>query len=138
MACDVVHPAEVIPDADELYRRVPKDWLSLARRLHPGVFRFEDGTISVDWSNYSTALETRERATNPATTGIVGFVAGNVRSIADLEVQHTPRPDNRAHSDIIDTGVLPFGKTERERELEIRTRLHDQCNGWVIEPPPDA
>ena len=56
--------------------------------------------MSVDWEKYSTAIEARDRARNPAVNAVVSFVAGEVRQIPQ-QVEHDPLPHNEAHSDII-------------------------------------
>ena len=71
---------ELIPNPDRVFMRVPVQWLrSPAHQLHEGVFRETEGAMSVDWENYSTSKETRDRARNPRQNGVIALVAGDVR-----------------------------------------------------------
>src|ERR1700678_2846990 len=70
--------------------------------LQPGVFRAREGGMSVDWSKYSSAEDTRQRASRyPERNAVIKMGVGDIRSIPTLEVRHSPKPDNRAHADTI-------------------------------------
>jgi hypothetical protein len=84
-------------------------------RLRPGVFRDHGGGMSTDWSKYSTALETQNRAKKPADNGVVCLVAGKVRDIKGLSVVHTPHNTTPPHPRHVDV----FG----EKDEEVRMRL---------------
>ena len=115
MADEVVWPIELIPDADSVFMRAHKDYFRSGDLL-PGVFREQDGSMSVDWNKYSSAHETRERGKNPMANAVLRLSVGNVRSVNSLDVEHTPEPDNRAHSEI----NLP---SNREDLTEVRLKL---------------
>ena len=80
--------------------------------------------MSVDWREYSTALETRNRGKIPADNAVISLPAGGIRQIEGLVVEHDPvqensfdknghplRP-NRAHSQVI-------GEKTTERRLKL-------------------
>ena len=98
---------EEIPDTARLYYRVHKDiYMATMRaagipqgKLPSGVFRFQGGDLSVDWSKYAKPEETRNRARVPEDNGIVDFIASPIR-VDGHKVEHTPKPDNRAHSSV--------------------------------------
>ena len=120
--------AEPIPDNDHLYLRVHVNGLDAERQLHPGIFRDRNG-MSTDWSRYSTPEEARARSGKPELNGLVALVAGIVRSVEGLSVQHTPLPANRAHTDVHGIG------TSDPRKTELRERLFDRAAlVWLIEP----
>jgi len=138
-------PREVIPDSDRLFLRVHIRLLQPSQELHPGIFREHDGSMSVDWERYSTAEESRGRAGEPSANGVVTLVAGEVRSISGLAVEHSPDEErsNRAHSDVlgISTPVAPaspidpvVAMSEGTRKTMVRAKLLDLCNGWIINP----
>jgi hypothetical protein len=94
---------EDIPDGDRLFLRVhANDVRASGGKLHPGVFREQRGSMSVDWEKYSTAEESRNRARHPERVGILALIAGYVRSIEGLTVLHEPDEErrNRAHSGV--------------------------------------
>lgn len=96
-------PEESIPDADPLFMRVHKQW----RRgdgVSPGAFKDHNSGMSTDWSKYSTAEETRARATKPEVLySVVQMNVGDVRKVPNQVVRHTPdvARNNRAHTDVI-------------------------------------
>ena len=123
-------PAEEIPDPDKLYMRVHRNNV-VNRELTPVALRDHappDGGragMSTDWSRYSSPEETRLRTDrNPDNYGVVEMIVGVARSIPGVAVEHTPRPENRAHTDV-------FGD---KKDQEIRVRLTRACE-WVIAPP---
>jgi hypothetical protein len=123
---------EYIPDPDSLFMRVPVGWLPNGQ-LHPGIFREDEGAVSVDWSRYSNAEETRGRARRPNDNGVVTVIAGEVRSIQGLSVEHEPIRSNRSHSGIhglARAGVLPAEESKTMR----RSMLFELVNGWEIDP----
>lgn len=99
---------EYIPDKDLLYHRIHKAfWLDQinshknknGKEFPPGLFRYrgDDDNLSVDWRKYSTPKDTKNRAPDPSTNGVVEFDAGSVRKDS-LTVKHDPIDDNQAHS----------------------------------------
>ena len=123
---------ESIPDPDRLFMRVPLQWLP-SGQLHPNVFREIEGAISADWERYSIPRETRLRARNPSQSGIIELIAGEVRSIESLEVEHEPLLSNRAHSGIhglSKAGSLPGEESKTKRRL----LLFNLLRGWSIHP----
>lgn len=117
--------AEEIPDEDLLFYRIHSAQLRKGK-LHPGVFRERHGGMSVDWSKYSSAQQTRARATSdPADNGVVSFLAGIPRE-AGLDVTHTPSPENRAHTDV--SGIPPSDP----KKTEVRYRIFRAAT-WEIE-----
>ena len=116
MADDVNWQVEQIPDEDSVYMRADKDILSNGA-LQPGVFREHNGGMSVDWDKYSSPHETRGRAKNPSLNAIIEMKVDEIRSIQKLDVAHKPKPENRAHSDVIG---LP---TDSEDLTETRALL---------------
>ena len=82
----------------------------------PRAYDEHGGGMSTNWNKYATAEQTRQQVANvlhpktgqpknPADFAVLGFNAGRVREIPDVGVQHTPLPDNRAHTDV--TGTSP-------------------------------
>jgi hypothetical protein len=124
-------PVEEIPDPDRLFLRVHAGQLRHGK-LHPGIFKVHEDSLSVDWERYSTAEETRLRALkDQRQTGVVALIAGIVRSIENLQVLHDPLPSNRAHSGVF--GIEDPAKPERK--VRIRSILFDHFKQWEIEPP---
>jgi hypothetical protein len=112
-------PKEEIPDIDRLFMRVHRNFVSQGK-LAPGVFRDHGMGMSTDWERYSTAAETLQRAAEPSKNGVIQLVAGSLRAIEGLTVEHTPIIINRAHTDV-------FG----EKTTEVRLRLKREAQ-WVI------
>jgi len=130
----VLEWVEQIPDPDRLFMRVPVGWLP-AGILHPGVFREIEGAISVDWEKYTTAQQTRDRARNPSKTGVVALVAGEVRAVDGLSVQHEPIRPNRSHSGIhglSSSQALPPEESKTRRRSELFALIGEE--GWEISP----
>ena len=126
MASDVVGgvanlwPVEEIPDRDDLYLRVHRQWLE-AGDLAPGCFQDhpkKGGSMSTDWSRYATPEQTRNRAmrSGPENNAVLALGVGAVRAIPNQIVRHVPVcgdqevPDNRAHTDV-------FGPKNAETRL---------------------
>jgi hypothetical protein len=96
----VSFPVEEIPDADSVFMRAHLIHFSNGE-LRPGVFRAQDGGMSVDWDKYSTPEATRQRARkNPENNAVIRMGVGGIRRIESLDVKHSPEPDNQAHSDV--------------------------------------
>lgn len=68
--------------------------------LGAGAFTAHEGGMSADWNKYSTPQQTLLRARKPEQNAIIEMGVGHIRTIANLEVLHTPEPDNRAHCDV--------------------------------------
>jgi len=76
--------------------------------------------MSTDWSKYSTPEATLGRARKPEDNGVVEMLVGSVRAISTLVVEHTPLPENRAHTEV-------FGN----KDVEVRVLLQRACR-WTI------
>jgi len=113
---------EFIPDADRLFMRVHRCFVPHGQ-LNVGVFRDQGEGMSTDWKEYSSPEQTRLRANKPCENGVLSLVTGNVREIRGLLVEHTPQPDDRAHTDV-------FGK----KEPEVRVKL-SRIYKWEIPVP---
>ena len=119
VADELGFPTETIPDADALFMR--------AHRMHfcgdvlkPGVFRNQQGSMSVNWNKYASAQATKQQATkNPDMNAVISLIAGGIRKIDKLDVQHTPDPDNRAHSEV----VLPINEQDLTEVRVLLLRL---------------
>jgi hypothetical protein len=133
---------EEIPNDHRLFLRVHVNEVkSTGGNLHPGVFREQEGSMSVDWEKYSTAEQSRNRAKNPQKVGIVALIAGVVRSIENLKVLHEPAEDqdrkNRAHSAVY--GITDASAVNPAvRKTMIRSKLFEYFNQWLLAPPPDT
>ena len=114
---------EVIPDSSSVLLRLHQNLIPDGE-VRPNVFRDQGGGMSVDWREYSTALETRNRGKIPADNAVISLPAGGIRQIEGLVVEHDPvqensfdkngnplRP-NRAHSQVI-------GEKTTERRLKL-------------------
>jgi hypothetical protein len=133
-------PIEEISDEDLLYCRVhiahidskksDKKEKIMPRAFDPTPYESPDG-LSTNWSNYSTALETKMDHKCPEKIGVVSFKVILVREIP-LNVEHDPiwKPSenkyNQAHTLIKD---IPPRKVN---DLRITMKLRDICE-WVIE-----
>lgn len=117
---------EIIPNQDDLFMRVHKNSLIPYDKLHPGVFRDHNGGMSTNWSRYADANTTKEQARlygrDPNNYGVIEMNVGNIRGIENQEVIHNPRPENRAHTNVVGE------KTERARTIFYRISL------WAIHP----
>jgi hypothetical protein len=124
-------PIEEIPDSDKLYMRVHVNSLIGPEKkdMHPGIFREREGSVSVDWEQYSTPEESRLRAPKPLSNGIIALKTGEVRSIEDLQVKHDPdlSRNNRSHSGI-------YGVDDEIRKVQNRLKLFNLVKGWEISP----
>ena len=56
--------------------------------------------MSVDWSRYSSAEQTQQRARKPSDNAVVQLNVGTIRAIQSLAVSHSPIQENRSHSDV--------------------------------------
>jgi hypothetical protein len=114
---ELAFPVEEIPDADAVFMRAHRMHFSGAD-LKPGVFRAQQGSMSVNWNKYASAEDTRQQARkNPEQNAVISLLVGGIRKIRDLDVKHMPDYSNRAHSEII----LP---TDDEDLTEARVMLH--------------
>jgi hypothetical protein len=133
-------PVDPIPDDASLFYRVPVAWRPDLKPA-PGVFRENKGSMSTDWEKYSTAEATRARQGRPERFAVLRLVAGGIRDVRGMRVEHSPIqnregiPDNRAHTDVMgleSEGTIPeLGRKER-----IRTELFERFHDWEI--PPNA
>ena len=74
--------------------------------------------LSVDWSEHSSAEESRSRSKEPHNNGIVSLCVEKVRAIP-LKVLHRPIENNFSHSEISE--IPPRKPTD----LGIRVKLRD-------------
>lgn len=126
---DAPWPAEEIPDDDDLYVFIHKQWIRRDGRISPGFFQNrpdeQTGAMSVDWSKYSTPDETRRRARQPHLNGVGKLGVGTIRAIPMQAVHHTPirdHPtlvDNRAHADVTGPKV--------DTDLDIQDQFARVC-----------
>lgn len=126
---------EHVPDRDLLFMRVHRNNIVDGKPI-PGVFKNrgegEQEGMSTDWSNHSTAEQTKLRATNPAWKGgVIQMVVGDVRKIPRQTVKHAPLPDNRAHTNV------KGPKTESVEGTQIRY-LFMKFWKWAIEDTGDG
>jgi len=134
-------PIEHIPDADSVFYRVPVGFLRADRKPHPGVFRENKGSMSVDWEKYSTAAECRERPGKPERFAVLKLPAQGIRAISNLRLDHDPayfpnaKPPliNRAHAGVIGVACQPF-VIEVGYEERVRLELFDLAKDWEIAP----
>jgi hypothetical protein len=111
----IAFPVEDIPDSDSVFMRAHKNLMPNGVVVG-SVFRSQDDSMSVDWERYSTPEATRLRARGyPEDNAVLKLGVGGIRKISDLQVAHSPLPDNRAHTDVF----LPRG----EDLTEVRYRL---------------
>lgn len=107
-----VWPVEDILNSQVLFLRVAKNNMAGGKPLH-GAFKRQvgpngDKALSVDWSRYSTAAETRMRASKPQETAVVSLSVAGVRAESFVVVHDPIRKaltfngrivkKNRAHS----------------------------------------
>jgi hypothetical protein len=134
---DALWPIEDIPNSSALFLRVAQGGCP-DLVLHPGVFKENKGSMSVDWVRYSSAHQTRARQGRPERFGIVELDAGIIRTLLDVVPQltvthepvqnHSTLMDNRAHSAVYGIEVDP------KTTLKIRTALYKRFSKWLIRP----
>ena len=95
---------EHVPDGDLLFMRVHRNNIVDAKPV-VGVFinrgEGEQEGMSTDWSEHSTAEQTKLRARNPAWRGgVIQMVVADVRKLPRQKVEHAPLLDNRAHTNV--------------------------------------
>jgi hypothetical protein len=122
---------EDIPDPHLLYMRVHRNNVNkfgepntVALKDHAPPDGSKQPSLSVDWCRYSSPEETQGRTGQPEKYGVVRMVAGVVREIQGLTVEHDPLAENRAHSEI-------YGN---KKDQEVRVLLTRACD-WVIAVP---
>lgn len=110
MADELKWPIEEIPDADSVFMRAHRNNFRDGELL-PGVFRVHNTGMSVNWDKYASAEETKQQASkNPEHNAVISMPVMSIRGIDDLRVEHTPKPSNQAHSDVL--GLLGEHRTE--------------------------
>lgn len=115
---------EEIPDEAILFFRICRSPWFDDGELNTAAFRntLPSNGMSTDWNKYSTALETRRRSQRhpPEEYAVVQLPVGRVRAIPDQTVQHSPKDDNRAHTDV-------FGDKKLNPEIRVKYgRLVDE------------
>ena len=91
---------ENIPNEQDVFYRIHRNWLNEDGSIRPGVFRNQGTGMSVDWEKHSTAWDSRNRARTPSENGIVRGNVGDLRLETNQDVLHTPSPKNRSHSEV--------------------------------------
>jgi hypothetical protein len=121
-----------IPDEHLVYMRVHKQNIDFKesnpnRMIRPVAFDPKGGEgLSVDWSKYSTAEATLQRAKTPESNGIISMPISGIRSNPfPLNVLHKPEETNYSHSEIF--GIPP----RKPSDLGIRIKLMD-LSKWEI------
>lgn len=92
---------EPIPNDDHLFMGIHKNLLAPDGDVPPNAFRDHGGGMSTDWSHYSTPAQTRDRRPKPMENLVVQLEVGRVRGIPGQSVEHSPLPENRAHTDVL-------------------------------------
>jgi hypothetical protein len=115
-------PIETIPDNDKLFMRIHENWILQTGEPMPGAFRNQGSGMSTDWNKYSTPEEALKRARVPSKNGIIQMQVSDVRKIPGQNIQHSPLPDNRAHTDVL-------GEKDRDPEVRIKFR---RIYTWAI------
>jgi hypothetical protein len=95
-------------------------WRNLGDDGTPNVGAFRDhcGGMSTDWNKYSSAQETLNRARVPGHNAIIEMNVEDVRSIPHQSVQHSPCPENRAHTNVIG---------DKRGDPEVRIKFQRNC-----------
>jgi len=107
------HQVETIPEEDKLFYHISVN-------IFNADFNFDDiplhafnpqgdGKLSLNWEKYcktpqdclSQKTERFPNGRTASTHGVGHFVASEIREIESLDVIHSPLPENRAHSSII-------------------------------------
>jgi hypothetical protein len=81
----------------------------------PGAFRDHGHGMSTNWQKYcETPEEARSKAKDPVANGVVTLIAGDVRQISPLTVEHSPdrERNDRSHTDVVG-----------EKDQEVRLKL---------------
>ncbi len=109
---------EVIPSGDSVFMRAHRMHFSDGA-LQPGVFREQQGGMSVNWDRYASAEQTRQQAKkDPNANAVLQMSVLGIRGIGSLRVEHDPLPSNRAHTEVF--GLPP---KDSENLVEVRVRL---------------
>jgi hypothetical protein len=115
------YPVETIPPDGTVYRRV---WYGFVHDGQIQVNAFKDAKpltpherpgMSVFWEKYA-APEDAVADFDPGRDWVVALVAGKIRMIDRLAVEHTPTARSQAHSDV-------YG----EKTTEVRVMLRRQA-----------
>lgn len=119
---------EEIPEDDDLYTRVHQTWKGNDGSVSVKGFQFRDGERSADWEKYADPEETRAgHPENPAEEyGVASVAAADVYSEDSLDLEHAPRPDNRAHSNILREARDPEARVKLRRMSEIIIDVPEQ------------
>jgi hypothetical protein len=129
---------ETIPDEDILFYRVHKtkiDQEESDEKKKIMLIAFDPQPkgcteMSTDWSKYSSAFDTQNKAKIPTDNGVLSFIVSRVRNAPfPLEVRHDPVLNehfkNKSHALI--SSVPP-----RKNDIGIRLKLRDICNWEII------
>ena len=80
---------------------VHKTWVKPDGDVSPAAFKNHGNGMSTDWSRYSTPEQTRDRRRKPRENLVVQMEVERVREIPGQSVEHSPLPENRAHTDVL-------------------------------------
>lgn len=118
----MAYPREEIPDGDDLYMRIHYKTIREGKPF-AGVFKNHGRGMSTNWSKYSDANATRIQGTqNSGAYGVLSMRVGDVRTIPEQVVVHSPEPSNRAHTDV-----------EGKKDVENRLKYYN-IHSMVIQP----
>ena len=126
---------EDIPSSDLLFLRIKHCHVDRGEPL-PAAFRNhgsgDDLGMSTDWERYSTAEETRNRATEPTLYGVISMRVGDARDVPGQTVVHSPIwPENRAHTNVVGPKSRKEARDVGLSSVEIRLRFA-QISEWRI------
>lgn len=97
---------------------VHKTWIGPNGDVPPSAFQNRGDGMSTDWSRYSTPEQTRDRRRQPSENLVVRMNVGRVRQVPGQQVEHSPLPKNRAHTNV--TGDKdPESRVKLRRIAEI-------------------
>ena len=82
-------PKDEILNSSSVLQRVHKSLIPDGE-VRPNVFRDQGAGMSVDWREYSTPLETRNRGKIPTDNAVIGLPVGGIRQIEGISVEHDP------------------------------------------------
>lgn len=94
-------PVEPVPNNHYLFMGVHRNWLKPNGEVRASAFKNHGNGMSTDWSRYSTPEQTRHRRRKPQENLVVQMEVKQVRGISGQSVEHSPLPENRAHTDVL-------------------------------------
>ncbi len=122
---------EFIPDQDYIFRYVHLGFINDKKpeQIMPRFFSFLNGSMSIAWSKYISAEELFEQLKEKKNEyGILRMKVSQLREIKELEVSHTPTPENKSHALITIKSHEP-----KSTQILIRVNLAKIAE-WAIKP----